>query len=141
MKTQLSDKRLSTQTIPRPVNAFRSPYDSTVPAKQKRLSAVRVHVDGKTSVDIPARPYIMLGRQTNNEDTVDVDLGEVGEQQGVSRNHAVIQVINNVVTVRDYNSRNGTLLNGEKLYPMRDYPLQSGDELTLGCVTVKVQFV
>jgi pSer/pThr/pTyr-binding forkhead associated (FHA) protein len=141
MKTQLTDKRLSTQTLPRPVNAFRSPYDSSLPTKQRRVTAVRFHLEHNSSIDIPARAYIMLGRQKNNQDTVDVDLGDAGEKQGVSRNHAVIQVINHMVTVRDYNSRNGTLLNGEKLYPMRDYPLQSGDELTLGCVTVKVQFV
>ncbi|NJR68038.1 MAG: FHA domain-containing protein [Synechococcales cyanobacterium CRU_2_2] len=39
---------------------------------------------------------------------------------------------NQALSLRDLGSSNGTLLNGQGLTPLQDYPLQSGDSLTLG---------
>ena len=52
------------------------------------------------------------------------------KSDAISRNHCVILVKDQSVLIRDLNSRNGTLVNGEKIAGDRE--LESGDHLQLG---------
>jgi pSer/pThr/pTyr-binding forkhead associated (FHA) protein len=106
--------------------------------------SLRFVLDSLTSVlDIPVRNFLIVGRKDNNDDRqVDVDFALLdGQRQGVSRYHAVIQVQQNRVHIKDYNSSNGTFLNGYALKPMFNYALKHGDELVLGRLKMTVHFL
>lgn len=86
--------------------------------------------------------YLVLGRQVDNQQPIDFDLSPYGGlEQGVSRTHCVMQITSQSVFVRDLNSSNCTFLNNAELFAMRDYPIQDGDELRLGRLTMRVRFL
>lgn len=96
-----------------------------------------LHVD-------PHRPGgIILGRfNLRTGYRPDVDLAGVGGQEaGVSRQHAVIEVTEGIPRIIDLNSRNHTWLNGLRLAPHLPYILREGDRLRLGRLEVAVAFV
>ncbi len=65
--------------------------------------------------------------------TPEIDLTQFnGRDKGVSRRHAEFVVIDNRLHLRDLGSTNGTRLNGQLLYPNRDYRLSDGDLLQFG---------
>lgn len=112
--------------------------DPAVPA------SLRFVLEDMTAVlDVPVRNFLIVGRKDNGDDRqVDVDFaGFDGQKQGVSRYHAVIQVQNNRIHIKDYNSSNGTYLNNYYLKPMFNYRLRHGDELVLGRLKMTVHFV
>ena len=45
---------------------------------------------------------------------------------------------NAVLTIKDLNSGNGTLLNGSSLIPVTEYTLQNGDIIEIGVTKLKV---
>ena len=105
---------------------------------------IRFVLDDLSGVmDAPLRNYMVLGRKVNNDDRqVDVDFSMMGGQQhGVSRYHAIIQISNDRISIKDFNSSNGTYLNGFILKPMFGYRLRHGDELVLGQLKMTVNFV
>jgi hypothetical protein len=57
---------------------------------------------------------------------------EIELDDAVSRRHAEIRHQGSIFSVVDLGSTNGTLLNGEKIEPQREYPLSPGDRLHLG---------
>ncbi len=61
--------------------------------------------------------------------------GEAGlqiEENGVSRVHVVVWVSNNQIFIEDQNSKNGTRVNEQAIYPSSPVPLQHGDIIQLG---------
>lgn len=52
--------------------------------------------------------------------------------EGVSRRHAIINVNGETVTVRDENSTNGVKVNGTRIPPLMEMPVQAGDMLLIG---------
>lgn len=48
----------------------------------------------------------------------------------VSRQHCIVQIENGRATICDLNSRNGTLINGERIEGR--YPLKTGDRISIG---------
>lgn len=91
-------------------------------------------------ITLPLDRPIELGRGGNeSEEQVRVDLSLSGD--GISRNHATIEFIDNKVCIQDNNSLNGTLLNGAELYPRRYYTLRNGDKLVLGKVKLQLRYV
>ena len=86
--------------------------------------------------------YRRVRLDTPDDDFIDVDFADMdAAAHGVSHEHAVVQVSRNQVFVKDFNSRNGTYINEQELLPMHEYPLSDGDELVLGQLRVKVQFI
>lgn len=83
------------------------------------------------SVPLPidGRPLV-LGRQS------DCDVLLMHGQ--ISRQHAVVRAMKGGLFLQD-KSANGTRLNGQKLSRGRWYPLTSGDYLSVGPVTLKVE--
>ena len=80
-----------------------------------------------------------IGRAVENQPVVpDVDLTPYGAyDSGVSRLHATIKV-DDLVTLRDLGSINGTRLNGRKIQPHSTHTLVHGDMLTLGKMKIQI---
>lgn len=57
---------------------------------------------------------------------------------GVSRKHAFVTLHENNIVIQDFDSSNGTFLNGKKLKTMTKYPLREGD--TISFAKLKFQF-
>lgn len=83
---------------------------------------------------------IRIGRGTpGQDDPPEVDMTiENGAEYGVSRNHAVIRLIDQGVVLIDLDSTNGTNLNNYRLPPDLPYPIKSGDEIHFGSLLVHV---
>ncbi|MCB9460446.1 MAG: FHA domain-containing protein [Anaerolineaceae bacterium] len=86
---------------------------------------------------------ILIGRRARPEDPeVSLDLEHVnGRDHGVSRCHAMVAVISDKITIQDLNSLNHTLLNGQRLIPMKRYTLRDGDILTVGKLNMCIHYV
>ena len=73
--------------------------------------------------------------------TPDLDLMPYGAvEQGVSRQHAKIQRVDDALTLIDLESTNGTYLNGQRLLPNQPRMLRDGDEVRLGRLVMHVFF-
>jgi pSer/pThr/pTyr-binding forkhead associated (FHA) protein len=69
----------------------------------------------------------------------DVDLSPYDAYaQGVSRLHAALKVTRNRVAIMDLGSSNGTRVNGQKIVPHVDYPLNHSDVIALGKLKLQV---
>jgi hypothetical protein len=81
-----------------------------------------------------------LGRVAEGQPILpDVDLSPYeGYAQGVSRLHAALKTNNNRVFITDLGSSNGTRVNGQKIMPNVDYPLNHGDVVALGKFKIQV---
>jgi pSer/pThr/pTyr-binding forkhead associated (FHA) protein len=81
-----------------------------------------------------SKPSVVLGR----EDPVsgvfpDIDLDpHGGHEAGVGRRHAQLIWKDGQVCIEDLDSVNGTSVNRTRLAPHKPQPLQSGDEILLG---------
>ncbi len=76
------------------------------------------------------RPVTTIGRSSLNDLAI--------SDKMLSRQHArIIRDGNGGLSVEDMGSRNGTYLNGERLVSLQ--PLKSGDRITVGGVTLKVE--
>ncbi|HEY3123236.1 MAG TPA: FHA domain-containing protein, partial [Thermoanaerobaculia bacterium] len=76
------------------------------------------------------RPVTTIGRSSMNDLPI--------SDKMLSRQHArIVRDTNGGLTVEDLGSRNGTFLNGERLVILQ--PLKSGDRITVGGVTLKVE--
>src|SRR6476659_10544425 len=82
--------------------------------------------------EFPLRPNreIIIGRSS--------DLDMVLVEDMVSRKHAKITTDDNVVTIQDLGSTNGTFVNGEKV---RKADLKDGDRILIGTSIIKIVFV
>jgi len=86
---------------------------------------------------------IVLGRHDSESQSIPhINLDEYeAHQQGVSRRHALIFIEDEAVKVMDLNSANATQLNGQKLVPYQSRILRDGDELLLGKLAIRVNFI
>ena len=132
-----------TKALVQPFAAFKRPKKvSGTSDNELSIASVRFILPNHQAVDVPAGSFIVMGRQQGNDRHVDFDLSVLyGPESGVSRSHAVMQITETDVFVRDLDSTNGTYLNGAELYALRDYPVQDGDTLKLGSVIMRVIFV
>ena len=69
-------------------------------------------------------PRLALGRDTGNDVVID--------DKTSSKLHAIVELLGTTWTVRDLASRNGTFVNGERLWGER--ALRPGDEVRIGSV-------
>lgn len=103
---------------------FRSP---TIP------QAIRVEFDEE----------IIIGRRDaarNGNSRVHVDLTPYNAmKKGVSRQHVRLFPKDDRLMITDLQTANGTVLNGQKLQPSREYPLTGKDSLILGAFRLSVR--
>ena len=135
-------KRITTEVTALAVKGFKHFTGMLKPSGQPRC--IRFHLPDGRMIDANSRIFMMLGRSDAelSKDPIDVDFADMdAAAHGVSHEHAVVQVSRNQVFVKDFNSRNGTYINEQELLPMHEYPLSDGDELVLGRLRVRVQFI
>jgi hypothetical protein len=94
-------------------------------------------------LEVQLHNTIVLGRtDVESGQTPDVDFSGYGAQeQGVSRRHAVIMVEDDTIKVMDLGSANATYMNGQRLIANQPRILRDGDELRLGKLVMRVNFL
>jgi pSer/pThr/pTyr-binding forkhead associated (FHA) protein len=100
------------------------------------LWRVLLHIAGTlvTTIGMDVRRVIVLGRaDPSGNYRPDVDFSPYsGMRLGVSRRHALMKPGLTSLSLYDQNSTNGTWVNGKRLAPGREHPLQDGDRVELG---------
>ena len=90
---------------------------------------------------LEGRAEYVIGREGAANEMPEVNLGPFGaRERGVSRRHAVLRVDRRQLLLVDLGSANGTWLNGSQLAPQEPIRLESGDELRLGKLLVRIRF-
>lgn len=91
-----------------------------------------IHLSGKSE--------FRLGRFADGQAQMpDIDLTPFEAYgQGVSRLHAILKITQNRCFVVDLGSSNGTRVNGQKISPQTDYPVNHGDVVALGKLKIQV---
>lgn len=101
---------------------------------------ISVFVAGKAMV-LEGRQEYVLGREGLENEKPDVNLGPYGaRERGVSRKHVRLRVDRRQLLLTDLGSSNGTWLNGSQLSANEPIRLQSGDEVRLGKLQLKIYF-
>jgi pSer/pThr/pTyr-binding forkhead associated (FHA) protein len=92
------------------------------------------------TLEAPGVEGYIIGRSDLDSGYVpDVDMStQGGQQQGVSRRHAVLVRYDDIVNVIDLGSLNGTAINGERLTPHQPYPLHQGDRIRIANLDILI---
>ncbi len=100
-------------------------------------------VDSAQILHLAERNEFTLGRAIEGQPILpDVDLSPFDAfTLGVSRLHAVLRIINGEVVVADLGSSNGTRVNGQKIVPHVDYPINHGDVIALGKLKIQILII
>jgi pSer/pThr/pTyr-binding forkhead associated (FHA) protein len=85
--------------------------------------------EGEVRFEMTRSPFV-IGRKENCDFQLD--------SRTVSRQHCEFKVKRAGLTIKDLSSRNGTLINGEKIQPQIRVVIRQGDVLRLGKYTIKV---
>lgn len=104
-------------------------------------TVISLHLVGSGQVlHLAGRSDFTLGRVAEGQPILpDVDLSPYDAySQGVSRLHAALKVVNQRVVITDLGSANGTRVNGQKIMPHIDYPVNHGDMIALGKLKIQV---
>ncbi len=93
------------------------------------------------SVVLEGKSQYVLGREGLENEPPDVNLSAYdGREKGVSRKHALLRVDRRQLLLIDLGSSNGTWLNGAQLTANQPIRLESGDEIRLGKLPMRVRF-
>lgn len=141
------NERVDTQTIRRNVSDMLTPLlNQNKPAQESLTGGLSEPVVSLFLVDngqilhLAGRTEFTLGRITEGQPILpDVDLSTFeAYTQGVSRLHASIKVNYQKVSITDLGSSNGTRVNGQKIMPHIEYPLNHGDMIALGKLKIQI---
>ena len=89
-------------------------------------------------VGLEIRGNFVIGRGDEDQ-KIDLDLTQMGAtNKGVSRRHAIIQIISNLLYISDAGSTNGTFLNGTRIEFGNVMPVEDGDVLSFGSLHLKI---
>lgn len=106
-------------------------------------TSIVMHIrDAAEPVVVELKDRTVFGRaDTTSPRQPDVDLTPFGAlEKGVSRIHAAIERNEDVLTLVDMGSSNGTHLNGQRLAPDSPRVLRDGDEMRLGKLVAHIYF-
>jgi hypothetical protein len=104
---------------------------------------VIIHIrESSEPITILPDSEFMIGRKDPASGIVpDLDLTPHGAlEKGVSRNHAVLRRGEDVLSIIDLDSANGTYLNGQRLAAHQPRLLRDGDEIRLGKLVLHIYF-
>ena len=116
------------------------PQETTTVGLERTL---RLQIRGLTErLTFEEGTEIVLGRADVHQPVgARLDLTRYGaHDRGVSREHAVLRFREGELTVTDLGSVNGTSLNMKRLAPNQPHPLQDGDEILLGRLSIVTKF-
>jgi hypothetical protein len=103
-----------------------------------------LHVRGYDEpIEVPLSCDLVLGRyDPETGESPEVDLSAFDAQDlGVSRRHAAILTEEDSLKIVDLGSANSTYMNGQKLIAHQPRILRDGDELRLGRLVMRVNFI
>lgn len=126
-----------------PANAARGVPEISTPKPWRLRLQISANQDHHT-LGIDVKDTILIGRITNTptDYQVDLDLEPYGGGIcGVSRRHAQILNVEELLFIEDLHSTNGTRLNGFELKPAFRYRLNDGDDLHFGTLRLVIRFV
>jgi signal transduction histidine kinase len=103
------------------------------------LLRIELASDPANNFEIELRDEIVLG-SISDPGTVDLRPYQAREN-GVSRQHARLSVVDSALSVTDLGSTNGTEVNGQPLKPDVPQPLTSGDRVKLGSLEFVVRVI
>lgn len=120
---------------PAPVQAEAEP--GKLPAgAQPRLKVIRGQ---KIGMEFPIYPDLnFIGRADEKPVDIDLEDQEPPERVWCSRQHALITFEDDLLTIEDLNSANGTYVNRGRVYPGQKRPLVVNDVIQIGTVQMKV---
>jgi hypothetical protein len=104
-------------------------------------AAVSLHlIESGMILHLSGQNEYTLGRVSEGQPILpDVDLSPYEAfSQGVSRLHSALKLNNQRVFITDLGSSNGTRVNGQKIMPNVDYPLNHGDVVALGKFKIQI---
>lgn len=116
---------------------------ATTPSTSTIEGVISLHLmESGQILSLPSQSDFTVGRSTEGQPILpDVDLTNFDAfSQGVSRLHAALRVANQKLFVIDLGSSNGTRVNGQKILPHIEYPLNHGDILALGKLKIQILF-
>jgi len=124
-----------------PVSSPTSSQPAAPSAAVSQDVAVSLHmVDNGQIIQLVDQTEFTIGRTAEGQPILpDIDLSTFeAYAQGVSRLHAALKIHNQRVVITDLGSSNGTRVNGQKIVPHVDYPLNHGDMIALGKFAIQV---
>jgi FHA domain/zinc-ribbon domain len=97
-------------------------------------------MDSGKILPLVSKNEFILGRLTDDSPILpDVDLTPYqASASGVSRLHAVVKRKGKRVVVMDFNSSNGTYINGRRIRPDVEETLRHGDIIALGALRIQI---
>ena len=97
-------------------------------------------IEAKQTLQLVGRKEYTLGRVAEGQPILpDADLSPFDAYaQGVSRLHGALKINKNRVAIMDLGSSNGTRVNGQKIVPHVDYPINHNDQIALGKLRIQV---
>lgn len=108
---------------------------------QKALLTLRFVTTSDTLKLIPAAKLIFGRQDTTSSTQPDIDLVPFGAlENGVSRQHAALELRHDTLTLNDLGSSNGTYLNGQRLIMNQPRVLRDGDEIKFGKLITYIHF-
>jgi pSer/pThr/pTyr-binding forkhead associated (FHA) protein len=143
----VTEDRLTTQTINRNQSeslvspAVTSPKTGAIGPSESLEAVISLHlVDSGQILHLAGRSEFTLGRAADGQPILpDVDLSPYeAYTQGVSRLHAALKISSHRIAITDLGSSNGTRVNGQKIVPHIDYPLNHGDVIALGKLKIQI---
>jgi hypothetical protein len=105
------------------------------------FDSMALHIMGEKLPYLIHRGTTLLGRVESSPNAAAIDLSKYyARVLGVSREHAAIRYTESGWMVEDLDSTNGTYVNDSKLTAHQPHPLQNGDTVRLGQLTLFVYF-
>ncbi|MGB9800504.1 MAG: FHA domain-containing protein [Thermanaerothrix sp.] len=116
------------------------PNDEMEPITNLKPNIALRIVDSDEIIHLGGRSEVTLGRVVEGQPILpDIDLSPYeAYTQGVSRLHAAIKITPQRVSIMDLGSSNGTRVNGQKIMPHVEYPLNDHDIVALGKLKIQV---
>jgi FHA domain-containing protein len=113
-----------------------APAVALPPGAEPRLLVLRGQ---KRNVEYPLyEGHNFIGRADEKPVDIDLEDQEPPDRVWSSRQHALITLENNQLTIEDLNSSNGTFVNRSRIYPGQHTPLNANDVIQIGTVQLKV---
>ncbi len=114
--------------------------DQEVPPTPGNATLSLFLVDTGEVIQLEGLTEYTLGRSAEDQPILpDIDLGPYhAYEYGVSRLHASIKLSQPYALLTDFDSANGTQLNGQKLSPHKPYPITHGDIFSLGKMKIQI---